>query len=142
MARRWTIEEEAEKRKELSELYIKENKTIGEISGILNIAQSTVFDRMNRLNIPSNPKRKPRYLNRKRDILNLPDFSEKLAEFFGIMLGDGHIGRYEYAGVYQISICINTTTDIRYISYVKNLVEDCRFAKLFKKKRIILNEQS
>lgn len=124
MARRWTTKEEIEKRKELSRLYIGKNKTIGEISETLNIAESTVFDRMERLKIPSTPERKIHYLNRKRGALSFPNFSEKLAEFFGIMLGDGHIAFYESVGVYQVCVCINTTTDIEYISYVKNLMED------------------
>lgn len=104
-------------------LYIKENKTIGEVAKVLSIAESTVFDRMKRLNIPSSPERKIRYLNKKTDILKLPDFSEKLAEFFGVMLGDGHINFYPNCATYQIYISINNTTDKDYIPYVKDLVE-------------------
>lgn len=122
MARRWTTEEEKEKRKELWGLYIKENKTIGQISKILGIAESSVFDRMQRLGIPSTPRRKARYLNKKLDLLKLPGFPIKLAEFFGIMLGDGHINFYDGIATYQICIYINTITDEGYIPYVKNLV--------------------
>ncbi len=66
MARRWTTEEESEKRNELTELYINQNKAIGEIGKILGIAESSVFDRMKRLNIPTMPEKKVHYLNRKR----------------------------------------------------------------------------
>ena len=115
MARRWTIKEENEKCREIIELYVNQNKTIAEIGKILMISEKTVFKRMKRLNVSSTPERKLHYRNRKRNELNLPDFSGKLAEFFGIMLGDGHIGPG------QVWICINTITDKEYIRYVKRL---------------------
>lgn len=117
MPKRWTIEEENQKRRELIELYINQNKTIGEIGKILGIAEQTVFDRLIRLGIPTVPERKLHYLNRKRGELNFPDFSEKLAEFFGIMLGDGHIS----SG--QIRISLNSITDKKYSLYIKTLLK-------------------
>lgn len=117
MAIRWTIKEENKKRNELAELYINQNKAIGEIGKILGIAESSVFDRMKRLNIEANPEKKVHYLNRKWSEINFPDFSEKLAEFFGIMLGDGHIS----SG--QIWIFINNSTDREYFTYVKELLK-------------------
>ena len=115
MARRWTIEEECEKREELMKFYVNQNKTISEIGKILKISESTVFDRMKRLNVSITPEKKLHYLN-KKVLATLPNFSEKLAEFFGIMLGDGHIT----SG--QIWIYVNTTTDKKYVPYVKDLL--------------------
>ena len=117
MPSRWTIKEENKKRRELIELYTHQNKTIGEISKILGIAEQTVFKRMKRLDIPTAPENKPHYLNRKRDKLTFPDLSEKLAEFFGIMLGDGHLS---YG---QVWIFINNNTDRKYRYYVKDLLK-------------------
>ena len=117
MARRWTIKEENEKRKELASLYESQNKTIGEIGKILGFAESSIFDRLQRLKIPITPRNKPYYLNKKNDGLILPDFSDKFAEFFGIMLGDGHISHG------QIWIYINNNTDREYRFYVKGLLK-------------------
>jgi len=117
MARRWTIKEEDEKREEIAELYVKQNKTIAEIGKILIISEKTVFKRMKRLNIPSIPERKLHYLNKKRGELIFPDLSEELAEFFGIMLGDGHLSQG------QIWIFINNNTDRGYRYYVRNLLK-------------------
>jgi intein/homing endonuclease len=117
MPPRWTIEEENKKRRELIELYIHQNKTIGEISKILGIAEQTVFKRMKRLDIPTAPENKPHYLNRKRGELNFPDFSDQLAEFVGIMLGDGHIS----SG--QIRISLNSITDKKYSLYIETLLK-------------------
>ena len=117
MPRRWTREEENEKRKEIIELYVNQNKTIAEIGKILRIAESSVYDRLVRLGIHTTPERKPHYLNRKRGELNFPDFSDKLAEFTGIMLGDGHIS----SG--QIWISLNSITDKKYSLYVKKLLK-------------------
>ncbi len=117
MPKCWTIEEENEKRQELGELYVKQNKTIAEVGKILGIAEQTVFDRMKRLNILSTPERKLHYLNRKWSNINFPDFSDKLAEFFGIVLGDGHLS------LGQVWIYINNNTDKNYNPYVKELIK-------------------
>lgn len=117
MPPRWTIEEENKKRRELIKLYIHQNKTIGGISKILGIAEQTVFKRMKRLDIPTAPENKPHYLNRKRGELNFPDFSDQLAEFVGIMLGDGHIS----SG--QIRISLNSITDKKYSLYIETLLK-------------------
>jgi len=117
MPRRWTIEEENERREELVEFYVNRNKTIAEIGKILMISEKTVFKRMKRLNIPSTPERKFHYLNKKRGELIFPNLSEKLAEFFGIMLGDGHLSHG------QIWVFINNNIDRKYRNYVKNLLK-------------------
>ena len=46
-----------------------------------------------------------------------PKFSTKLAEFIGIMLGDGSLGKL------QISITLNSVKDLDYSQYVVNLCE-------------------
>lgn len=118
MARRWTIEEENEKRRELIELYERQNKTIGEIGKILGIAESSVFDRMKRLGISSRPERKPNYCNKRHDIMIPERLSSELAEFIGIMLGDGHISETQAC----ISIRRQEKEYLEYIrSFIKNL---------------------
>jgi len=116
MARRWTIKEENKKRKELIELYIDQNKTIKEIGEVLRIKESTVFDRLKRLSISTIPEKKTHFLNKKQGII-FSDLSDKLAEFFGIMLGDGHLSEG------QIWISINNNTDRGYRNYVKKLLK-------------------
>jgi len=117
MPRRWTIEEENQKRRELIELYINQNKTIGDIGKLLGIAEQTVFERLKRFNIPTCPERKPHYLNRKTSELNFPDFSDDFAEFVGIILGDGHIGTG------QIWIYFDSIMEKEYVDYVKKLLK-------------------
>jgi len=90
MPARWTSKEEIERRRELSRLYVKENKTIGEIGNTLGIGESTVYDRLIRLGIPTLRSQKIRYNNTRNDI-RIPEYSADLAEFIGIMLGDGHL---------------------------------------------------
>jgi len=46
----------------------------------------------------------------------MPKHSTKLAEFFGIMLGDGHISKY------QIMVCLGTKEE-DYVRYVQKLLE-------------------
>lgn len=116
MPRRWTIEEETQKREELEDLYIDQNKTIREVGEFLGVGESTIFDRLKRLNIPSIPESKPNFLNKKKG-LTFPNFSDKLAEFFGIMLGDGHLA----SG--QIWVAINNNTDRKYRPYVRDLLK-------------------
>lgn len=50
--------------------------------------------------------------------VHLPKFSEKLAEFVGIMLGDGGISKY------QLVITLNRVTDRRYSFFVKKLIKE------------------
>ena len=96
MPKHWTIEEKKSYFKRLSHLYIKENKTIGEISKLLGIAEPTVYQRLKRLGIKTNPEFKKTYLIKKRTDINIPrTYTPELAEFFGIMLGDGKLSKYQ-----------------------------------------------
>jgi len=116
MARRWTIEEEIEKRKELFNLYVVKNKSIGEIGNILEIAESSVFDRMKRLDIPATPEKKNSYCNKRKDIVMLSVLSDRLAEFVGILLGDGHISQS------QVSVSVNKE-EANYLEYILSLIK-------------------
>jgi hypothetical protein len=115
MARRWTTEEENFYREELFELYVRQNKTIKEVGEALAIPQGTVFDRLKRLAIPTCPEQKNTYC-RKRTDLSIPQGrSIDLAEFFGIMLGDGHVARY------QTFVTLGTK-EYNYVCYVRALM--------------------
>ena len=94
MARRWTFSEENFYRKQLIELYVHQNKTIHEIGTILDIHEKSVYDRLHRLGIKPVPEQKVRYCNRRNDI-SLPTHSPELAEFIGIMLGDGCLTHFQ-----------------------------------------------
>lgn len=117
MARRWTLEEESQKRDELLVLYVEQNKTITEIGKILDIKESTVFDRMKRLQIPSTPERKVHYNNKRQDIVVPIKLSRKLAEFVGILLGDGHIAPT------QVIVTLNQA-ERNYLGYISNLMQE------------------
>lgn len=115
MPARWTAEKEKEKHQELLELYANQNKTISEIGAILSVAPNTVYDRLIRLKIPIQREHKPGYNNAR--VINVPPPSGDLAEFCGIMLGDGHIG------LAQIFITVNIKTDSAYVPYLQDLLE-------------------
>lgn len=115
MPKRWTRLEEKGKRDELIELYVRQKKTIFQIAPILRIAPNTVYDRLIRLQIPVQRNGKPGSNNAR--ILHVPIPSEDLAEFCGVMLGDGHIGQG------QIFITVNIKTDSNYVPYLQDLLE-------------------
>lgn len=115
MARRWTLEEEETYRRELVRLYITENRTIRQVGEILGIAESSVFQRLKRLGISTVPYAKKGYLNCKQ--VQLPEQrTSDLAEFFGIMLGDGHISHF------QAMVTLGTK-ELAYVEYVARLIE-------------------
>ena len=122
MARRWTKEEENKNRSELSHLYIKQNKSLGEVSKILGMPESTVFRRLRRLKIKTQPYLKRNFLKKRTDIKIPYKYSEDLAEFFGIMLGDGHVSHF------QIVVSLGNKEE-KYAQYVMLLIE-----KIFKTK--------
>lgn len=103
-------------RKELINLYVVQNKTIGEIAPMLGLKESSVFDRMQRLGIKTNKQLKTRYLNKRNDVV-IPKRSSKLAEFFGAMFGDGHVSRY------QTSVTLGTK-ELEYVEHVQSMMQD------------------
>ena len=95
MARRWTTEEEQKYKNELVLLYIEANKTIDEVGTLLKIAPQTVFDRLERLGIPTCRDKKEFVNNQRKDIVLPADRSVDLAELFGVLLGDGHVDHFQ-----------------------------------------------
>ena len=75
-----------------------------------------IYDRLVRLGIPTGPKRHEKPSHNAR-MLHVPSWCGDLAEFFGVMLGDGHIGAS------QIWITVNVKTDAPYIPYLQALQE-------------------
>lgn len=123
MAKKWTALERQKKFTELHYLYVEKNKTIGEISRTLGIAESTVFQQMQKLGIPSAPHRKPTSIAKKRNDVVLPKrHTRLLAEFFGIMLGDGKLSYYQ--------VVVNLgTKEQAYAEYVVDLIASLFGAK-------------
>ncbi|MEI6843162.1 MAG: LAGLIDADG family homing endonuclease [bacterium] len=120
MARRWTKEEENKCRRELIHLYVQKNKALKEVADILGIAEQTVFSRMKRLNIKTQPSLKENYLNKRGDVKIPKKYSKELAELFGVMLGDGHISHFQ--------VIVNLgTKEASYAHYVCVLIK-----KIFK----------
>lgn len=115
MAQRWTEEEEKKHYEQLHNLYIERNKTIGEIGTLLHISEQTVFKRLKRLQIPPIPHLKDNYLRKKKNV-TIPSRSEELAEFFGVMLGDGHLSPT------QVVISLGTK-ESSYAEYVADLLK-------------------
>lgn len=116
MARKWTKIEEKLIHKELENLYVKKNKTIGEIARILNLGQSTVYDRLLRLNIKPERSKKLRFNNKRVDVFIPKKNSNELAEFVGIMLGDGHITNT------QVTVTLGNKEN-EYVHYVARIIK-------------------
>jgi len=120
MARKWNQKEEELIYKELENLYVKKNKTIGEVAKILSLGQSTVYDRLLRLNIKPERFKKKKFNNKRNDIFVPQRYSANLSEFIGVMLGDGHLT------LTQVTVTLGTKED-SYAHYLAKLVK-----KLFK----------
>lgn len=116
MARRWTMKEENRYHFELVDLYIKQNKSLREVSKILGISESTVFRRLNRLGIKTQPYLKKNYLKKRTDVKIPNKYSVDLAEFFGIMLGDGHVSHF------QVVVSLGNKEE-KYAKHVKLLMK-------------------
>jgi DNA-binding transcriptional regulator WhiA/DNA-binding CsgD family transcriptional regulator len=116
MPAKWKPKEEQAHRAELERLYIVKNLSIREISNILNIAQQTVFQRLQRLGVPINPQKKQKYQNRRSDIRIPKRHTPELAELFGILLGDGHISHF------QVLVTLGTKEQ-SYAEYVVRLMQ-------------------
>ncbi|MEK7091915.1 MAG: LAGLIDADG family homing endonuclease [Patescibacteria group bacterium] len=116
MARPWTELEKEQYRSELYDLYVLQNKTMAEVAKILGIKFQTVYDRLKRLGIATCPERKLNYQNRRSDIIIPMGYSPDLAEFFGIMLGDGSLSHFQ-------TIVTLGTKELPYVQYVANLME-------------------
>ena len=115
MARRWNKIEEKIKKKELGKLYVKENKTIGEVARMLGIAESSVYLRLLRLGIKPRPFKKATYRNINYNVVIPKKYSAELSEMVGILLGDGHLSPT------QVTVTLGKKDE--YTGYVSNLME-------------------
>ncbi len=102
-------------KKELIHLYVKQNLTISEIALLLSLSEKTIFQRLQRLKIPTSPERKKKYRNKRNDITIPKKYSPELAELLGILYGDGHINKY------QVTVTLGDRED-SYVSYVQELL--------------------
>ncbi len=128
MARRWTLAEEQKYREQLEELYVRQNKTISEIGDLIGIHEKSVYDRLLRLGIPTTPARKEHFCNQRNDV-RIPEHSPDLAEFIGMMLGDGCLTHF------QVMITLGNKEDA-YVRYVQG-----HMSKLFGVKATILTSK-
>ena len=115
MSAKWSKKVEGIKFQELNELYVIQNKTIGKIGKILHLAETTVYNRLLRLKIKPNRYGK-RTCNNINNNVTIPCiYTRSLAEFFGIMSGDGCISPT------QIMITLGNK-EFDYVNYVSRLV--------------------
>ncbi len=121
MAKKWTEKERVDHYHILHDLYIEQNRTLKEISQKLSISEKTLYKRMKTLGIPSMRSKKSSFCNKRT--LEIPtERTELLAEFFGIMLGDGKLSPS------QILVTLGSK-EHAYVEYVYYLLQ-----KLFKTK--------
>jgi hypothetical protein len=73
------------------------------------------------------PEKYPHIIVEKK--IRIPEISKDLAEFIGIMIGDGQLTKY------QIGISLNTRDDSKYIQYVSNLIKRLFGVSLFIRNR-------
>ncbi len=115
MPKKWSIEQQKKNREILIDLYIRRNLTINEVGQKLNVSPKTIFSRLRRLKIDTVPHKKNKYRNQRSDIV-LPLPSRELAEFIGILYGDGHISHF------QISVTLGNK-ELSYVRYVAILMK-------------------
>ena len=89
---------------------MREGKTILGVEEELGIAYQTVFQRLKFFGIASNPAFKQR-----RDVKIPLRYSLDLAEFFGVMLGDGHLTHF------QVAVTLGTK-ELAYAEYLVDLI--------------------
>lgn len=116
MSKKWTKTEFDTKYIELNRLYVIQNRSITEIGKILGLGKSTIYDRLVRFKIPSLKSKKLGFNNMRHDIKIPTKKSNHLAEFVGIMLGDGHINKN------QITVTLGNK-ESQYVNYVANLIK-------------------
>lgn len=125
MPKKWTAKEAKYYKKELLDLYVKKNLTIGQIGKELGISEKTVFKRLRRFNLKTLKHLKPGFTNAR--ILNNTKETKELAEFVGIMLGDGHISE----GQVKITLGNKEQDFVNYIISLFKKLFDCEL-KTFK----------
>lgn len=115
MPKRFSELEQKQQRTELVDLYLKKNKSIKEISTLVGKEQTTVYSRLIKFEIPIQRSLKAGFNNIRSDVFIPTKYSKELAEFIGIMLGDGNISPT------QVSVCLGTKED-EYRDYIINLI--------------------
>ena len=121
----WTKEECEYHYKILHSLYVAENLSLGQISKKMKMSDDGVYKRLMRLGIPIQRHLKKGYNNTTRRV-TIPDTcTEDIAEFLGIMMGDGHISPT------QVIVTLGTK-EVGYVSYVAKLM-----SKIFLTKPVI-----
>ncbi len=95
MPKKWTNEDKLKQYNLLKDMYVSKNKTIKEIGQILNVSEKTIFKRLKMLEIKTDPSKKKHYCNKCSDLIIPKNYSVDLAEFFGIMLGDGSLSKFQ-----------------------------------------------
>jgi hypothetical protein len=117
MASAWTEKEKKIFKKGLHDLYVVKNLTINEVGNILGIAPQTVFKRLKILGIKTCSEKKTGYQNKRVDVCIPKKRTKKLAEFFGIMIGDGHLSKN------QVMVTLGSKEG-SYVEYVSELMSD------------------
>ena len=115
MATAWTEKEKRVLKRELHNLYVVKNLTINEVGKELGIAPQTVFDRLKKLQIKTCSEKKRGYQNKRTDVYIPQKRTKELAEFFGIMMGDGSLSKN------QVMVTLGSKEDL-YVEYVHNLM--------------------
>lgn len=113
MPKKWSKEEKKIYSGILYRLYVTENKTINQIGELLNLSEKTIYKRLKILKIKTNPSKKDSYCNQRLKISIPNKRSDSLAEFFGIMLGDGKLSPN------QILVTLGDKEN-EYVLYVKH----------------------
>lgn len=116
MPQKWNSIERKILHDNLYHLYVNKNKTIKEIGCMLGLSEKTIYKRLKTLKIKTNPSRKLSYCNQRLDIYLPNKRSNDLAEFFGIMLGDGKLSPN------QILVTLGNKED-NYVLYIKQKME-------------------
>lgn len=116
MSKQWSIEERQKHIDQLRLLYIDQNKTIGEIGKILGVSDKTIYKRLITLGIPTSRIQKERYSNQQTTIKIPEEYTEELAELFGIFFGDGSLSPT------QIVITLGNKEQ-QYAEYVQDLMK-------------------
>ncbi len=116
--KKWTIVESNNYRSELDYLYTIKNLTIFEVAKKLGIKFQTVYDRLVRFKIKINPILKANCARKRRSDISIPKmYSPDIAEFFGIMLGDGNLSKF------QVCVTLGSKED-GYVKYVALLMKN------------------
>src|SRR3990172_11734771 len=108
MAREWTPQDRNARRRELIGLYEHQKLPVAEIASALGLKPGTIYSRLRRLGIPTRTRVEGKNSHNAR-IIQVPALSGDLAEFCGIILGDGHVG----SG--QLWVSVNAHTDLSYV---------------------------